>query len=183
MSMVHGLAAQSGGLLRLDSAPGAGTTVHLWLPRAKAAADQSARHIERLKPAPVAPQPCRVLIVDDDLLVLTGTAALIEDLGHTAIEAHSGAEALSTLAAGIKVDVVITDHAMPNMTGLQLAQTIQERYPGLPIILATGFAELPVDPAKFRIQKLAKPCTQDDIGAAIHAALISGESNSRHACA
>jgi CheY-like chemotaxis protein len=181
--MVHGLAAQSGGLLRLDSAPGAGTTVHLWLPRAKASAEQPARTIERIKPAPATPQPCRVLVVDDDLLVLTGTAALIEDLGHTAIEAHSGAEALSTLAAGAKVDVVITDHAMPNMTGLQLAQTIQERYPGLPIILATGFAELPVDPAKFRILKLAKPCTQDDIGAAIQAALISGQSNSRQAFA
>jgi CheY-like chemotaxis protein len=122
-----------------------------------------------------------VLIVDDDHLVLTGTAALVEDLGHTAIEAHSGAEALSTLAAGAQIDLVMTDHAMPNMTGLQLAQTIQERYPGLPIILATGFAELPADPAKFRIQKLSKPCTQHDIAVAIETALNSGESAS--ACA
>jgi CheY-like chemotaxis protein len=134
------------------------------------------RNVERLKPAPVTPQPCRVLIVDDDHLVLTGTSALIEDLGHTAIEAHSGAEALSLLAAGTKVDIVMTDHAMPNMTGLQLVQILQERYPGVPIILATGFAELPADPAKFRILKLAKPCTQDDIAVAIQTALDSRES-------
>jgi signal transduction histidine kinase/ActR/RegA family two-component response regulator len=170
LSMVHGLAAQSGGLLRIDSAPNVGTTVQLWLPRAKAGL-AALRNVERLKPAPLAPKACRVLIVDDDQLVLTGTAALIEDLGHTAIEAHSGAEALSTLAADARVDIVITDHAMPTMTGLQLAQVIQERYPGLPIILATGFAELPTDPAKFRILKLSKPCTQHDIAVAIQTAL------------
>ena len=181
LSMVHGLAAQSGGLLRIDSAPNVGTTVQLWLPRAMTVPAQANRNVERLRPAPAVPQPCRVLIVDDDQLVLTGTAALIEDLGHTAIEAHSGAEALSTLAAGAHIDLVMTDHAMPSMTGLQLAQTIQEHYPGLPIILATGFAELPVDPAKFRIQKLSKPCTQQDIAIAIETALNSRVSTS--ACA
>ncbi len=181
LSMVHGLAAQSGGLLRIDSAPNAGTTVQLWLPRATTVPAAN-RNVERLvKPAPAASHPCRVLIVDDDQLVLTGTAALIEDLGHTAIEAHSGAEALSRLAADAQIDLVVTDHAMPNMTGLQLAQTIQERYPGLPIILATGFAELPTDPAKFRIQKLSKPCTQHDIAMAIETALGSGEARSAYA--
>ena len=176
LSMVHGLAAQSGGLLHLDSAPGAGTTVHLWLPLAPRAEWGSRDVVERPQPSGAEPQACSVLIVDDDLLVLTGTAALVEDLGHTAIEAHSGAEALARLAAGTQVDVVITDYAMPNMTGLQLAQSIQERYPGLPIVLATGFAELPADPAKLWVLKLPKPCTQEDIGAAIQAALNSAES-------
>jgi CheY-like chemotaxis protein len=114
-----------------------------------------------------------VLIVDDDLLVMTGTAAMIEDLGHTSIEAHSGAEALAKLASGSEIDVVITDHAMPTMTGLQLAACIQDRFPGLPIILATGYAELPVDPAKMGVLKLTKPCTQLDIAAAIHTAMRS----------
>ena len=71
----------------------------------------------------------------------------------------------------LRVDIVITDHAMPTMTGLQLAEIIQERYPGLPIILATGFAELPADPAKFRIPKLSKPCTQHEMAVAIQTAL------------
>jgi signal transduction histidine kinase len=170
LSMVHGLAAQSGGLLRIESAPSRGTTVELWLPRASTAAASMIRSSEIVKP-PVAVQPCNVLVVDDDLLVLTGTAALIEDLGHTAFEAQSAAEALAKLASGLAIDLVITDHAMPNMTGLQLAQSIQEKHPDLPIILATGYADLPCDPALPRLVKLAKPCSQHDIAAAIHTAL------------
>jgi signal transduction histidine kinase len=170
LSMVHGLAAQSGGLLRIESVPSRGTTVALWLPRASTAAASVVRGAELASP-PVAMQPCNVLVVDDDLLVLTGTAALIEDLGHTAFEAQSAAEALAKLASGLAIDLVITDHAMPNMTGLQLAQAIKERHPGLPIILATGYADLPSDPALPRLVKLAKPCSQHEIAAAIHAAL------------
>ncbi|HWJ35403.1 MAG TPA: response regulator [Steroidobacteraceae bacterium] len=173
LSMVHGLAAQSGGLLRIHSEPNVGTTIELWLPRATTAAVSVARN--PASAAELAPDigPCRVLIVDDDLLVMTGTAAMIEDLGHTSIEAHSAAEALAKLASGHEIDVVITDHAMPTMTGLQLAVCIQDRFPGLPIILATGYAELPVDPAKMGLLKLTKPCTQGDIAAAIHTAMRS----------
>jgi CheY-like chemotaxis protein len=105
--------------------------------------------------------------------VMTGTSAMIEDLGHTPIEAHSGAEALAKLASGTEVDVVITDHAMPNMTGLELARCIQEKYSGIPIILATGYAELPVDPMSLGILRLAKPCNQFDIATAIQSALGS----------
>jgi signal transduction histidine kinase/ActR/RegA family two-component response regulator len=171
LSMVHGLAAQSGGLLRIDSKPSIGTTVELWLPRAQTSAVSVARSVER--PSASAPEvkPCRVLVVDDDLLVLTGTGALIDDLGHKAIEAHSAVEALNILESGEEVDVVITDHAMPNMTGLQLAQQLQEKYPRLPIILATGFAELPADPTILKLVKLAKPCSQHDIAVAIRTAL------------
>jgi signal transduction histidine kinase len=170
LSMVHGLAAQSGGQLRIVSTPGLGTTVELWLPRAKTDAVSLVRSAERPLPAP-ATASWRVLIVDDDLLVLTGTAALIEDLGHVAIEVPSASEALAVLAAGQAVDVIVTDHAMPNMTGLQLAHCVQEKYPGLPIVLATGYAELPADPAEFGIVKLAKPCSQTEIAAAIHTAM------------
>jgi CheY-like chemotaxis protein len=103
---------------------------------------------------------------------MTGTSAMIEDLGHTPIEAHSGAEALAKLASGVDVDVVITDHAMPAMTGLQLARCIQEKYPRLPIILATGYAELlPEDSSSLGILRLAKPCTQYDIAVAIQSAV------------
>ena len=69
---------------------------------------------------------------------------------------------------------MVTDHAMPNMTGLQLAQCVREKYPQMPIILATGYAELPADPAVFGIVKLSKPCSQDDIAAAIQMALNRG---------
>jgi len=172
LSMVHGLAAQSGGQLRIVSAPSVGTTVELWLPRAKTEAVSLVRSAERPAAPPVpATASWRVLIVDDDLLVLTGTAALIEDLGHVAIEVPSAAEALAVLASGKSVDLIVTDHAMPNMTGLQLAQSVHEKYPGMPIVLATGYAELPADPAQFGIVKLAKPCSQAELAAAMLAAV------------
>jgi signal transduction histidine kinase len=170
LSMVHGLAAQSGGLLRIASQQNVGTTLELWLPIAATTAVQAAGDVPQLAAAPHI-GPCRVLIVDDDLLVMTGISALIEDLGHTPIEAHSGAEALVKLSAGIDVDVVITDHAMPGMTGLQLAQSIQEKYSGLPVILATGYAELAADAQSLGILRLAKPCNQYDIAMAIQAAV------------
>ena len=155
LSMVHGLAAQSGGLLRIHSEPNVGTVVDLWLPRATTAPAAVMRTPET--PVPSATTPCTVLIVDDDNLVMTGTAAMVLDLGHTPVEARSGAEALDLLDSGLKVDVVLTDHAMPAMTGLQLAENIHQKFPGLPIILATGYAELPVDPATLGIARLAKP--------------------------
>jgi signal transduction histidine kinase len=175
LSMVHGLAAQSGGLLRIRSEPNAGTIVELWLPRANCAPAAVVRSTELPAQGRPVTTPCKVLIVDDDSLVMTGTAAMISDLGHTPVEAHSGAEALDLLGSGLKVDVVLTDHVMPSMTGLQLAVYIQEKFPGLPIILATGYAELPVDPVSLGIARLAKPCTQHEIGEAIHAAVFAND--------
>ena len=172
LSMVHGLAAQSGGLLKIHSEPDVGTTIELWLPRAMTSAVSVSRLTQSTEASP-ATAPCKVLIVDDDQLVMTGTSAMVDDLGHESIEAHSAEEALSKLESGMEIDVVITDHAMPVMTGLQLAARIQERYPGLPIILATGYAELPSEPAAMGLLKLAKPCTQHDIAVAIHRAMRS----------
>src|SRR6266478_5991667 len=170
LSMVDGLAAQSGGLLRIHSQLNVGTTIELCLPMAKTPTQTADGDVPSLAPAPYV-GPCTVLIVDDDLLVMTGISAMIEDLGHTPIEAHSGAEAIAKLASGLEVDVVITDHAMPAMTGLQLARSLQERYPDLPVILATGYAELPGDAGSLGILRLAKPCNQYEIAMAIQQAL------------
>jgi len=172
LSMVHGLAAQSGGQLRIQSEPNVGTTIELCLPMAKTATQTADGDVTSSVPAPYTGQ-CTVLIVDDDLLVMTGMSAMIEDLGHTAIEAHSGAEAIAKLASGIDIDVVITDHAMPAMTGLQLARYLQESRPELPVILATGYAELPGDAMSLGILRLAKPCNQYEIATAIQSALGS----------
>jgi signal transduction histidine kinase len=182
LSMVDGLAAQSGGQLRISSKPNVGTTLELWLPIAKSAVVALASTVEVLGPPPVVAS-CKVLLVDDDALVMTGTAAMIEDLGHTPIEAHSAAEALAKLASGLQVDVVMTDHAMPGMTGLQLAECIQEKYSGLPVILATGYAELPADPATLGLLRLAKPCSQYEIASAIQNALRSGRREPRYGVA
>ncbi|MDR6951589.1 PAS domain S-box-containing protein [Ancylobacter sp. 3268] len=161
LAMVHGLAAQSGGRLTLTSRAGQGTAASIYLPIAPGARAPIA--------APAAPAPARprredgsqrVLVVDDDPLVLSATAAMIEDLGYQVVEASSGKEALALLADGETFDLVLTDQAMPGMTGLQLAAAIGERFPSLPIVLGTGYAQLP-DGADARFRRLAKPFGQD----------------------
>ena len=102
------------------------------------------------------------------------TTALLEDLGHKVIEAPSGRQALDVLNSGAAVDVVVTDQAMPGMTGVQLAAAIQERWPTLPVILATGYAEFPPDTAP-TLPKLSKPFQQHALAQAITDALRTEE--------
>jgi CheY-like chemotaxis protein len=84
-----------------------------------------------------------VLLVDDDPMVSSGTSAMLQDLGHSVVTAASAAHALDMLRCETPVDLVITDHAMPGMTGAELAKHIRDMRPDLPIILATGYAEVP----------------------------------------
>lgn len=162
LSMVQGLAAQSGGALEIDSQAGQGTEVYLWLPVAEG---QSA---QQPASAPSPPQAfsttLRVLVVDDDFLVALGTVAMLEDLGHRTMEAHSGREALDLLASGERFDVIVTDHAMPSMTGLELAGKISESHPDMAIILASGYAEIPNEgKLATRLMRLNKPFSQDQL--------------------
>ena len=100
-----------------------------------------------------------ILAVDDDALVLTNTVAMLEDLGYDGRVASSGDEALEILRRDGNVDLVITDQVMPQMTGLQLAEAIAREWPDLPVVLATGYAEMmPGEGAD--LTKLAKPFTQ-----------------------
>lgn len=164
LSMVHGFAAQSGGLLLLRSRKGAGTVSELWLPRAEAKATPAAAGPE---PAPTKPSRRRiVLVVDDDPLVLASTAAMLDDLGHAAVEARSGQEALELVRLGTQVDLVITDYAMPGMTGLQLAEELHRLRPRLAVLLASGYAELHGTAASGFAQ-LAKPFAQEALAQAI----------------
>lgn len=167
LSMVHGLAAQSGGLLRVSSVVNVGTTIDLWLPSAVDKVPETRSNLRA--ELPYSP-PQNILLIDDDPLVLMGMAAMIEDLGHSVISVQAGSEALAMLASGSVVDMVITDHMMPVMTGVQLAQAIREKYPHTPIILATGYAELPSD-LPMLTTRLAKPCDQEDIAYAIHSTI------------
>jgi signal transduction histidine kinase len=165
LSMVYGLAAQSGGAMRITSQPGDGTTVELWLPASESDAAGAHTGHEAVQFGN-AREPRRVMVVDDDPLVLASTVAMLEDVGHIVTEALSGARALDMLRLSTKVDLVITDHAMPGMTGAELARQIRQEWPGLPVILATGYAELPnsEDPG---LPRLSKPYLQDDLVAQI----------------
>ena len=114
LSMVFGLAQQSGGALRLESVPSSGTTARLWLPVASETTRPSGRTPNIITQAS---GPAKILFVDDDLLIAGSTVDLLEDLGHQVIEAHSAIEALRLLEDGLAADLLITDHAMPGMTG------------------------------------------------------------------
>ena len=97
--------------------------------------------------------------MDDDLLIAGSTVDLLEDMGHQVVEAHSAKEALRLLEGGLAADLLITDHAMPGMTGIELARELRRQYPRLPVLLATGFAELEGSEV-VDVARLAKPYTQ-----------------------
>jgi PAS domain S-box-containing protein len=163
LPMVHGVAQQSGGRLILKSEKGRGTTAEIWLPcslTAPAVQTSPATSVE------VSSRPLTVIVVDDDSLVLSSAAAMLEDLGHQVIQATSGEQALNLLREHHAVDVLITDHAMPAMTGAELAAIIQQRFPDLPMVLATGYAELPPGVAA-SLTRLAKPFTQGELEGAM----------------
>lgn len=168
LSMIHGLMPQLGGALKLFSKVGEGTRVELWLP-------VTTKSIELAEsPAPSTnvsvSQKIKVLVVDDDALILMSTAAMVEDLGHEVIEANSAREALEAIENGQHVDLLITDFSMPKMNGAQLASAAKQILPDLPIVLATGYAELPSGGAS-SLPRLAKPYQQDQLASVIAEAL------------
>lgn len=167
LSMVHGLAAQSGGMLELSSIKGTGTTVSLWLPVAQVYDTAGVKKAEAIETAVAVSQALRILVVDDDPLVRLGTMAMLEDLGHIPLEASSAQVALEILSAGQICDIVVTDHAMPGMTGAELARSISTQYKSMPVILASGYAELPDDPAVLNLLRMTKPFTQEQLQTAI----------------
>jgi CheY-like chemotaxis protein len=168
LPMVHGLAAQSGGKLVLKSVRGRGTTAELWLP----SADDALTGVSSITPArpEATSRPLNILAVDDDALVLMNTSMMLEDLGHSVVEASNGRQALSALETAGPFDMVISDHAMPGMTGSQLAASIHERWPGLPVLLATGYAELPGG-STLDLPLLSKPFSQRELADAVASAL------------
>ncbi len=175
LSMVHGLAVQSGGAFRLSSMPDRGTLVELWLPQATA----PVRAAEP-PPAPaVDVPPAVVLVVDDDALIAMSTVDMLTDLGHTVVEANSGIEALELLRSGQAVDLLLTDYAMPGMTGVELARVAREMVPDLPVLLATGYADLP-EGVVADMPRLAKPYTQNQLATATGRLLATATATRSH---
>ena len=161
LSMVDGLVGQSGGAMRIGSKPGFGTEVQLWLP---ASTPEEVDRENQARPSNAGEtRALRVLVVDDDAIVRASTVAMIEDLGHAALEAASAADALELLGAERQVDAVITDYAMPGVTGTALAAQIGRIRPGLPVVIATGYADMP--PQASALPRLDKPYRQKELAA------------------
>ena len=165
LPMVHGMAEQSGGQLLLKSKLGEGTVAELYLPVATGKTALPTQSTET-RVLSLVNKKLAILTVDDDPLVALNTSALLEELGHTVYSAPSASLALDILRREKKIDLMITDQLMPDMTGSELATRIRIENAHLPIILATGYAELAPGEGE-GLPRLAKPFGQRELAEAI----------------
>jgi len=169
LSMVHGLAAQSGGVLQLDSRIGRGTTATIWLPIADApvaepfgVSDEAGPNLD----------PLKILLVDDEELVRLGTADMLKDMGHEVCQAASGAQALQLLR-GERFDLLVSDYLMPGMTGVELVEEVRRQGKEMPILVITGFATLSSgDSVQFG--RLSKPFRRKELATALASLVPNG---------
>jgi signal transduction histidine kinase/ActR/RegA family two-component response regulator len=176
LSMVYGLTKQLGGSVRLESQPGQGATISLFLPRASAASDALAPIVDETpRRAGGAPgRGGRVLLVDDDSTVRETVAAMLRELGNQVVEAEAGDAALAILDRGDPVDIMIADIVMPGLQGGALASEARRRRPDLPVLLITGY---PGDaPERVAVGKtyavLGKPFSPDELDAMIQSCKV-----------
>ena len=155
LSMAHGLALQSGGGLAIRSAVGKGTDVALWLPAGSEAQIEDEPDDSYIPPTPQA-RPLRILLVDDEDLVRIATADMLADAGHSVVQAHSGGSALKQFENDSAFDVVVTDYAMPLMSGAVLIGRLRAISPSLPALLITGYASASVD-VPVDVPRISKP--------------------------
>ncbi|GLX15495.1 hypothetical protein Pstr01_37340 [Pseudomonas straminea] len=169
LSMVHGLASQLNGALTIQSAPGLGTSVELWLPRSLAEPAAALRLVEVVEPGLTRGT---ALLVDDEELVRTSTSYMLAELGYRVIEAGCGEEAMQRVASGEPFDLLVTDHLMPGINGTDLARLVRASRPGIDILLVSGYAEREgLDP---ELPRLTKPFRKSELAASL--ARLRGES-------
>jgi nitrogen-specific signal transduction histidine kinase/CheY-like chemotaxis protein len=150
LSMVHGLAAQLGGAFTLESQPRQGTTASLWLPATvgdvASTRDQGPTVLARTDALGT------ILLVDDEALVRMGTCMMLTDAGYNVIDVASAEDALQVVRDGLRIDLLVTDFAMPGVNGAQLAATLRKNDPTLPVLMITGFASVTdADMGGFRV--------------------------------
>jgi signal transduction histidine kinase len=174
LSQVLGFAKQSGGGVRIESRPGQGTSIHIYVPRADPqavprGAGAPARRAEHVS--------ATILLVDDDSAVREITAAMLRDLGHVVLEAGSGGGALDLLERAPKVDLILIDFAMPGMSGAEVARRVQAKLPALPILFITGFADRTALAGVSEAQIVGKPFLDDELAEKVRLALAGGGAN------
>jgi len=168
LSMVYGFAQQSGGEVRVDSELGKGTCVEIWLPRAPETATEMVLAIadEAMDAAATA---MKILLVDDHDGVRATTAALLEDLGHQVIHVTEGAHALDAFRQNpAAFDLLITDYAMPRMSGAELVRQIRGERADFPALIITGYAQADLNASENTdVRFLTKPFTADQLKTAL----------------
>jgi CheY-like chemotaxis protein len=169
LSMVYGAVRRCGGDLRIDSAPGAGAAVRLLLPRADAAPALPAEP-ERVEAAGAGRA---VLLVEDEADLLATAQELLSEIGYAVIPARDGAEALRVLERGHVVEALVTDVVMPGgMSGIELALAARRMRPGLPVVLASGYADAALAGAPhIDAPMIRKPYELEQLAEAVRAAI------------
>jgi len=159
LSMVHGLAAQLGGMLEVTSEIDKGTTANIWLP---VSTHTPATYSGEEALVMVAGHSATILLVDDEELVRGGTAEMLSDLGYEVIQASSGAEALRMLRSGLDVDLMITDFLMPGMNGVALIEHASALAKDMKVLLITGYSTIAQGPGA-HLPRLGKPYRQAEL--------------------
>ena len=175
MSMIYGFVKQSGGHIRIDSQPGQGTTVMLYLPRAESAAEADAP-AEAAEPARAIDGEC-VLVVEDDPAVRMLVMEVLADLGYHAYEAGDANEALPCLQSDRRIDLLVSDVGLPGMNGRQLAEIARQHRPGLKVLFMTGYAENAINRDGFLdegMEMMTKPFGLDDLATRIRGMMEGG---------
>lgn len=168
LSMVHGLAAQSGGTLQLTSRAGEGTTAAIWLPVFDGAADSLSSQETDVPPQP---RSAVILLVDDEELVRNATAEMLRELGHEVVEAASASGALALVEDRPDIEVIVTDYLMPGTRGNELIEQVRKLRPDIKTILITGYARVAGDQPG--VARLSKPFRAADLAREI-ARMLSG---------
>jgi PAS domain S-box-containing protein len=166
LSQIHGFAAQSGGHTEIDSKPGIGTTIRIFLPRST----KPLVVAQRGEMVPLARPGLRVFLVEDNPHVLAFACQLLEDLQFEVIAADSGERALQLLGEGGEIDLLFADVVMPGISGVELAQAVRRLKPDVPVVLATGYSDEILSGAGAGFEILRKPYDTQSLGKAIAAA-------------
>jgi PAS domain S-box-containing protein len=140
LSMVYGFVQQSGGHIEIDSEPGKGTTIRMFLPRSLAGGAMT-RPSDADGPLPVLGRGETVLIVEDDPNVRQVTVSTLESLGFAVKEAGSGDEAAAMLRDDSAVQVILSDVKMPGMTGIELGRLVRQQWPAIGVLLTSGYVD------------------------------------------
>jgi len=171
LSQVYGFAKQSGGFVAIESSPGRGASVSIYLPRSDAPLPAPRAIVTAPAQAPAAGV---VLLVEDDAEVRAASAAMLEALGYTVRQAGGGQEALTSLEANADVALVFSDVIMASgMSGIELRRRIKAEYPNLPVLLTSGYTAHLIPDIDGGLPVLHKPYTLDALGEAIRNALRS----------
>jgi CheY-like chemotaxis protein len=172
LSQVHGFIHQSGGAVEMESPPGQGAVVRIYLPAAsRAAASDAAMQAD----PPCQPGSERVLVVDDDADVAELACDLLESLGYSVTLTYRARTALDMITGGEPIDLLFSDVVMPGgMSGVELAEEVHRRFPRLPVLLTTGYSQAADDMDSRGLAFITKPYTTEQLSTKVRQVLSSG---------